>query len=58
MQARSELLRSMGLPTSAKDDHLKLRDLTPPWKEQLKQKVKTLLFDEELRRRKYVDRLR
>jgi hypothetical protein len=53
IQARFELLRSMNLPTSTKDDYVKLKDLAPPWKEQVKQKVKMLLIEEELRRRRY-----
>ncbi|KIM33468.1 hypothetical protein M408DRAFT_326177 [Serendipita vermifera MAFF 305830] len=51
-QARFELLRSMNLPTTTQDDSPKLKGLTPPWKEQVMQKVKTLLIDEELRRRR------
>lgn len=53
-QARYELLRSMGLATSTQEDSVKLKDLTPPWKEQVKAKVKALLIEEELRRRRYV----
>ncbi|CAG7849207.1 SubName: Full=Uncharacterized protein {ECO:0000313/EMBL:CCA70778.1} [Serendipita indica DSM 11827] len=53
-QARIELLRAMNLPTSTPDDHVKLKGLTPPWRQQLKDKTKAMLIDEELRRRRAV----
>jgi len=53
-QARSTLLKGMSLPTSTPYDHPKLRDLTPPFKAQLRQKSKELLIEEELRRRRAV----
>ena len=53
-QARIELLRAMNLPISTTDDHAKLKDLSPPWKRQLKDKTKAMLIDDELRRRRYV----
>jgi len=51
-QARIELLRSLNLPTSTKEDHFKIRELNPPWKHQLRDKTKTMLIEEELRRRR------
>ena len=52
-KARIELLRSLNLPTSAKEDHFKIRELNPPWKQQLRDKTKTMLIEEELRRRRW-----
>jgi DnaJ family protein C protein 8 len=51
-QARVEILKSLNLPTSTPDDHSKLKELSPPWKLQLKDKIKAMLIDEELRRRR------
>ncbi|KAI0784603.1 DnaJ-domain-containing protein [Abortiporus biennis] len=53
-QARILLLRGLQLPTTTEDDDDKLRELNPPWKEQLRAKTKELLIDEELRRRKAI----
>lgn len=56
-QARIELLRGMNLPTSTPDDHVKLKGLSPSWKQQLKDQTKAMLIDEELRRRRHVSSL-
>jgi DnaJ family protein C protein 8 len=53
-QARSILLKGLSLPTSTLDDHPRLKDLTPPFKTQLRQKSKEILIEEELRRRRCV----
>ncbi|PVF98069.1 DnaJ-domain-containing protein [Serendipita vermifera] len=53
-QARVELLKSLNLPATTSNDHVKLKELSPPWKSQLKDKVKAMLIDEELRRRRAV----
>lgn len=61
--ARTTLLRSLSLPTSLTDDDARLRDLgddpkmqaqglTTPWKTMLKEKIKEVLIEEEVRRRK------
>lgn len=63
--ARTTLLRSLSLPTSLTDDDARLRDLgddpkmqaqglTTPWKTMLKEKIKEVLIEEEVRRRKAV----
>ena len=46
------LLKTLGLPTTARDDDPKLKGLTPPWRQQLLAKSKEFLIDEEVRRRK------
>lgn len=46
------LLRSLNLPTTLEDDDPRLKELSPPWKEQLRAQSKELLIDEEVRRRK------
>ncbi|KAG8816306.1 hypothetical protein FRC17_000366 [Serendipita sp. 399] len=51
-QARAELLKSLNLPLSTKDDHFKITSLSPPWSQQLKEKTKALLIEEELRKRR------
>ena len=51
-QARIILLKSLNLPTTLEDDDVKLQDVTPPVKEQLRAKSKEMLIDEEVRRRK------
>ncbi|KAG8800227.1 hypothetical protein FRC16_003365 [Serendipita sp. 398] len=50
-QARIELLKSLNLPPSTKDDHAKITSLSPPWSQQMREKTKALLIDEELRKR-------
>ena len=50
--ARNEILKGLQLPTSAGDDHPKLKGLKPPFKEQLRTKSRLILIDEELRRRR------
>lgn len=47
----------MTLPTTLEDDDLKVKNLTPPWQDQMRAKAKELLIDEEVRRRKYVPHL-
>ncbi|PCH42410.1 chaperone regulator [Wolfiporia cocos MD-104 SS10] len=53
-QARSVLLKSLSLPTTTPNDDLRLKGLTPPWRQQLLAKAKEFLIDEEVRRRKAV----
>ena len=50
--ARNELLKGLQLSTTTGDDHPKLKDLNPPFKEQLRAKSKQMLIEEELRRRR------
>jgi len=52
--ARNEILKALQLPTTAGDDHPKLKTLKPPFKEQLWAKSKEMLIDEELRRRRAI----
>lgn len=53
-QARVTLLKGMNLPTTLEDNDPKLKNLTPPWKQQLRAKSKELLIEEEVRRRKAI----
>jgi len=53
-QARTLLLKDHSLPTSIADDDSRLAKLQPRFKEQLRLRVKDLLIEEEVRRRKYV----
>lgn len=53
-QARVSLLKGMNLPISVTDDDPRLRELSPPWKQQLRSTSKDMLIEEEVRRRKYV----
>ncbi|RDX57298.1 DnaJ-domain-containing protein [Lentinus brumalis] len=53
-QARLVLLKTLGLPTTTRDDDPKLKNLTPPWRQQLLAQSKQFLIDEEVRRRKAV----
>ncbi|KAG2147541.1 DnaJ-domain-containing protein [Suillus clintonianus] len=53
-EARLQLLRSHGFSTSTQDDDPKLRGLVPSFKVQLRAKVKDLLIEEEVRRRKAI----
>ncbi|KAI0787670.1 DnaJ-domain-containing protein [Fomes fomentarius] len=53
-QARVVLLKTLGLPPITRDDDVKLKNLTPPWRQQLLAKAKEFLIDEEVRRRKAV----
>jgi DnaJ family protein C protein 8 len=50
--ARNEILKGLQLPTTVADDHPKLKDSSPPFKEQLRAKSRQMLIDEELRRRR------
>ena len=52
-QARNLVLKNLNLPTTIKDDDARLKDVAPPFKQQLRAKSKELLIDEEVRRRKY-----
>lgn len=51
-QARAVLLKSLSLPATTSNSDPRLKDLTPPWRQQLLAKAKELLIDEEVRRRK------
>jgi len=53
-QARILILKSLTLPITLEDDDPRIKELTPPWKEQLRAKAKEMLIDEEVRRRKAV----
>ncbi|KAI0926100.1 hypothetical protein AcW1_008359 [Taiwanofungus camphoratus] len=53
-QARAVLLKSLNLPTNTPDNDPRLKNLTPPWRQQFLAKVKEFLIDEEVRRRKAV----
>ncbi|KAI9060653.1 DnaJ-domain-containing protein [Trametes sanguinea] len=53
-QARNILLKAQGLPLNTKDDDPRLKNMTPPWRQQFLAKAKELLIDEEVRRRKAV----
>jgi len=53
-EARTQLLRSLSLPTNISDDDHRLKDLDPPFKTQLRQTSKTVLIEEEVRRRRAV----
>ncbi|KAF9223775.1 DnaJ-domain-containing protein [Gyrodon lividus] len=63
--ARSTLLRSLSLPPNLTDDDPRVKNLasdptmmaqglTTPWKTMLKEKIKEVLIDEEVRRRKAI----
>jgi DnaJ family protein C protein 8 len=51
-EARTQLLKSLSLPTSMPDDDPRIRSLAPPFKVQLRQASKTMLIEEEVQRRK------
>ena len=51
-RARSDLLKSHGIPSNAAKDDLRVLSLFPPFKLQLRGRVKDMLIEEELRRRK------
>ncbi|KAI0661725.1 DnaJ domain-containing protein [Cubamyces menziesii] len=53
-QARAILLKAQNLPLNTRDDDVRLKELTPPWRQQFLAKAKELLIDEEVRRRKAV----
>ncbi|KAH9903020.1 DnaJ-domain-containing protein [Cubamyces lactineus] len=53
-QARAILLKAQNLPLNTRDDDARLKELTPPWRQQFLAKAKELLIDEEVRRRKAV----
>ncbi|KAG9314989.1 hypothetical protein JVU11DRAFT_4098 [Chiua virens] len=63
--ARTTLLRSLSLPTNLTDDDARLKNLaddpkmkaqglTTPWRIMLKEKIKEVLIEEEVRRRKAI----
>lgn len=51
--ARNEVLKAAQLPVTTADDHPKLKELKPPFKEQVRTKAKIMLLEEEVRRRRY-----
>lgn len=53
-EARTQLLKSLSLPTNTPDDDQRLKELDPPYKTQLRQVSKTTLIEEEVRRRRAV----
>lgn len=53
-QARTLILKDANLPSTVADSDERLRDMNPPFKQQLRAKSKELLIDEEVRRRKSV----
>ncbi|KAI0091296.1 DnaJ-domain-containing protein [Irpex rosettiformis] len=53
-QARNLVLKNLNLPATIKGDDARLKDVTPPFKQQVRAKSKELLIDEEVRRRKAV----
>ncbi|KAI0734116.1 DnaJ-domain-containing protein [Fomitopsis betulina] len=53
-QARVVLLKSLQLPTTTADNDPKLKELSPPWRQQFLAQAKELLIEEEVRRRKAV----
>ncbi|KAI0044039.1 DnaJ-domain-containing protein [Auriscalpium vulgare] len=53
-QARTLLLKDLTLPPTTPDDSPKLKDLRPPFKQQLRAKSRELLIEEEVRRRQAV----
>ncbi|EJD06455.1 DnaJ-domain-containing protein [Fomitiporia mediterranea MF3/22] len=54
MQARNLLLREHKLPTNIEDTDPRLKDLSPPFRTQLRLKCKEIMIDEEVRRRKAI----
>ncbi|KAF8653606.1 hypothetical protein AX16_003850 [Volvariella volvacea WC 439] len=53
-QARTSLLKGLGLPTTTTNSDPKLQDLNPSFKVSLRAQTKQMLIDEELRRRKAI----
>jgi len=53
-QARGVVLKTLNLPITLADDDVRLKNVMPPLKQQLRAKCKELLIDEEVRRRKAV----
>ncbi|TDL25789.1 DnaJ-domain-containing protein [Rickenella mellea] len=53
-EARIQLLKSLSLPSSVKDDDPRLKTVKPPFKTQLRAKAKEMLIEEEVRRRKAI----
>ncbi|KDQ06389.1 hypothetical protein BOTBODRAFT_121576 [Botryobasidium botryosum FD-172 SS1] len=52
LQARTQVLKGLGLPQSIADTDFKLQELNPSFKDRIRQKSKELLIDEEVARRK------
>ncbi|KAF8340571.1 uncharacterized protein EI90DRAFT_3012399 [Cantharellus anzutake] len=50
--ARTQVLKSHGIPSSVEDSDYRIQTLLPPFVEQLGLKVKELLIDDELRKRR------
>ncbi|KAK7690907.1 hypothetical protein QCA50_006010 [Cerrena zonata] len=53
-QARIVILKDLNLPTTIADNDERLREVAPPFKEQIRAKSKEMLIDEEVRRRKAI----
>ena len=51
-QARADVLRSHGLPTTLEDSDSRVKILVPPFRQQVRAKAKEMLIEEEVRRRK------
>ena len=52
--ARTLLIKQLNLPIGVHDDHPTIKDLKPPFKVQVKMKMKDILIEDELRRRRLV----
>ncbi|KAJ3538112.1 hypothetical protein NM688_g6565 [Phlebia brevispora] len=53
-QARVMVLKTLNLPSTTEDSDPRLKDLSPPWRLQIRTKTKEMLIDEEVRRRKAI----
>lgn len=53
--ARMFLIKDLKLPLGVHDDHPSIKELHPPFKLQVKEKMKHLMVEDELRRRRLVD---
>ena len=51
-EARVAILKAHNLPSNAEESDRRVKELVPPFKQQLRAKAKDLLIDEEVRRRK------
>lgn len=51
-QARVTLMKAHNLPGNLEESDPRVKELVPPFKQQLRAKAKELLIDEEVRRRK------
>lgn len=52
--ARTLLIKQLNLPVGVHDDHPTIKDMNPPFKVQVKMKMKDILIEDELRRRRLV----